>query len=205
MSWVRALQAENWNPPYRHEDDPAAILEGMLRGESGACRRCAFLLMGALLAAGIRSRVVIVTPGFEKSADSHCMVEFWFPKTREWILLDLTEHTLFKIDDQYLGLFKVFECLRQGRTLEFARRGVTCAPTPSNDCSQKVMRHIFVAKTNAVFDGFRAQLFGRRFEFVHCCDENAGPYPQRLKLMLTGAAGVLLVVGSSVMAVSINR
>src|SRR5205807_593877 len=122
-------------------------------GSSGACRRCAWLLVGILVALGITARLVCGAEGFEERLASHCMVEVWVPEMAKWVLLDPTLDTLFLVDHQAAGLYEVFDALRHHQSVTFDRRGSARLPAPSLAYYQRVLNHIFVARTNALFEG----------------------------------------------------
>src|ERR1700722_5290001 len=98
MKWVRGLQGDDkWRPPYRDLDDPDELLDSFQKGKSGGCRRCAIVLLAALVALGFKARLVGGTEGFDERLQSHCMVEIWVKEVKSWILLDPTLDTLLMV------------------------------------------------------------------------------------------------------------
>jgi hypothetical protein len=174
MKWVRALQSDHqWMPPYSDHDDPHRLLCQFELGTPGACRRFASFLTSTLVSFELNARLVGVTAGFSEGMGSHCMTEVWISELRKWVLLDPTLDTIFIIDNKPAGLFELFESLRSGRTVRFDRRGSLRMPAPSEAYYQQIMKHIFIATTNAFFDGYGVRPYGKkRLSFIHYCDDN---------------------------------
>jgi hypothetical protein len=196
MRWVREMQGRNWIPPYSDLDDPDELLDEMAAGKSGACRRCSQVLVGALLAMRLRARLVVGTPGFDQREVSHCLVEVWIGEMGKWVLLDPTFDTAFDLDGKPASLFEVYQAYREGeqQRLQFARRGSTFLPAPAHEFYRRVFRHIYIAKTNAIFEGYAVRLVPyKQIVFMHYCDGKTPPYPQRKKLcyLLAGPALVI--------------
>lgn len=205
MKWVRELQGDDkWQPPYRDVDDPNELLAQILGGQSGACRRCAFLLTGALVALGFRARLISCAAGFFESDDSHCMTEVWITELGKWVLLDPTHDVLFRIEGQLAGLYEVFSALRNGGAL-ILEQGQAAQRSPvSVDYYRVVLKHIFVARTNEFFQDHHDRLWGfRRTSYLHFFDETVPAYPQKRKSTLFALA-ITMIIFSAVALLSVE-
>jgi len=146
MRWVREMQGQNWIPPYEDIDDPGKLLDQMIAGYPGACRRCAHVLVGVLLAMGLRARLVAGTPGFDGREISHCLVEVWIGDIGKWVLLDPAFDTTFHLDGSPASLFEVYQAYRQGQQqrVQFDRLGSILKPAPTHEFYRGVFLHIYI-------------------------------------------------------------
>ena len=185
MRWVREMQGQNWDPPYQDIDDPHKLLDQMIAGHSGACRRCAHVLIGVLLAMGLRARLVAGTSGFDGREVSHCLVEVWIGDIGKWVLLDPAFDTTFHIDGKPASLFEVYQAYRHGQQqrVQFDRLGSILQPAPTHEFYRGVFLHIYVAKSNAIFEGYAVRLIPyKQIGFMHHYDHKMTRYPQYRKL-----------------------
>jgi hypothetical protein len=185
MRWVREMQGQNWDPPYQDIDDPHKLLDQMIAGHSGACRRCAHVLIGVLLAMGLRARLVAGTSGFDGREVSHCLVEVWIGDIGKWVLLDPAFDTTFHIDGKPASLFEVYQAYRHGQQqrVQFDRLGSILQPAPTHEFYRGVFLHIYIAKSNAIFEGYAVRLIPyKQIGFMHHYDHKMTRYPQYRKL-----------------------
>src|SRR5439155_4804970 len=83
----------------------------------------------------------------------------------------------------------------QAETISFDRNGSQRLPRPSIEAYKAFCGHIFVARTNALFDGYRVRAFGaRRISFAHLVSDGQEVYPEDRKRILFGCAALSFVV-----------
>lgn len=196
LQWVRRQQSQDpnmWKPPFPvNHEDPNRLLEEQRRGVPGSCRRFSYILLGALLSAGFDARVVCFTNRLfspNVQTQSHVVVEVWIEELGKWILLDPSFDTLIVIDGNVASAFELHQLvvLGQWQRLRFERNGSALEPHP-NPAAYMCCRHLFVALSNAIFDGYGVRLFGpRRINFLHY--SGVAPYPTLTKQILLGACG----------------
>jgi len=65
--------------------DPEVLLAQQQRGVPGACRRFAYVYLGALLSAGLNARVVSWDSGLhDRDSQAHTLVEVWIKELHTW-------------------------------------------------------------------------------------------------------------------------
>jgi hypothetical protein len=191
--WVRDQQSDSpdaWRAPYLDDsEDPKRLLEELHHGFRSACRRLSYILVGSLLSVGLEARVVYVGENFKDSGLNHTMVEVWIDGLKKWVLIDATFDTLILIDGVPASLVEVYFAAKSPtlHQISFQRDGSQHVPAPKWETYERVFKHIFIARTNAIFDGYRVALIGsRRISFLHLVDASNEPYPQRIKQMACG-------------------
>jgi hypothetical protein len=193
--WVRRQQSQDqsvWSRPVTvNHEDPHRLLQEQRRGIPGSCRRFCYILAGALLSAGLDARIVSFTSSLSRRrARRHVVVEVLIEELGKWVLLDPTFDTLVLVDGRLASALELQEVVVGGRlaAIAFERNGSTLAPHPKPEIYGHYCRHLFMAMSNAIFDGYSVRLLGRkRISFLHYSRE--GAYPQLRKQFLLGAGG----------------
>jgi hypothetical protein len=193
--WVRAQQPDHercWYPHRSETEDPERLLAEQRRGVPGACRRFSYILTGALLSAGLNARIAVFGKSFDQRTElSHSVVEVWCEELGKWVLLDATYDTLIMLDGLPASAFELYQALRTGNTsgISFDRAGSERKPVPRIQAYAGVCGHFFVAQTNAIFDGYRVRMWGkRRISFAHFAPNGEKRYPERTKRILFATA-----------------
>jgi hypothetical protein len=177
--------------------DPELLLAQQRRGVPGACRRFAYVYLGSLLSAGLNARVVSWDSSFyDRETRGHTLVEVWIEELHTWVMMDAMGDHEFLVDGRPASLIDVREAIVRGEpqrvTANHTSRGqVSLTLTP------EALRHIYVSRTNAVFDGYSVGVFTTRpISFLHYVDGVAEFYPQGYKRLLgvVGAGTCLLGV-----------
>lgn len=200
--WVRRQQSQDksvWSPTVKvNHEDPHRLLQEQLRGVPGSCRRFCYILTGALLSAGFDARVVSFTSALSRrGVRRHVVVEVLIEELDKWVLFDPTFDTLVLVDGKLASALDLNEAVVAGRldAIAFERNGSILAPHPEPETYGRCCRHLFMAMSNAIFDGYAVRVLGRkRMSFLHYSAE--ATYPQLRKELLLGAGGggVLLSV-----------
>ena len=198
--WVRHQQSQDksvWLPRARvNHENPHRLLKEQREGVPGACRRFSYILLGALLSAGFKARVV----GFastlnRRDSKQHAAVEVWLEELGQWVLLDPTCDTLVLVDGKVASAIDLHEAIVGGdlTRIAFQRNGGVLVPHPSPELYERFCRHLFVAMSNAVFDGHAVRIIGRkRIRFLHYSGEAAYPEFRKQLLLLAGGSGLFL-------------
>jgi hypothetical protein len=198
--WVRHQQSQDekvWLTPARlNHEDPHRLLEEQKEGIPGSCRRFSYILLGALLSAGFDARIV----GFANSLSRrgrqrHAAVEVWLEELGQWVLLDPTHDTLVLIDGRVASAIQLQEVIVTGGfdRIAFERNGGALEPHPKPEFYARYCRHLFVAMSNAVFDGYAVRIVGRkRIGFLHYSREAAYPKCRKELLLAAGSSGLFL-------------
>jgi len=77
----------------------------------------------------------------------------------------------------------------------FDRGGAALEPHPTAESYAKCCRHLFVAMSNAIFDGYAVRALGpKRIRFLHYSPEAAYPVLRKFVLLGVGGSGVFLSV-----------
>ena len=177
-------------------EDPEQYLEEQRRGLLSACRRFSYILNGALLTAGINARVVSVSGSLNRSTRlSHNLVEVWIEKRHKWILVDPTLDAFVLVNGEAASLLEVYAAAQPGakERISFDQHGSHYRLIPLEEY-RRYFRHIYVAGTNALFDGYRYGLLeSKRITFVHYSGPGIEPYPERKKELLL--AGLVVTAG----------
>ena len=189
-SWVRSLQSD---APAVWRDiadsaltDPSALMSEMKAGRSGACRRFAYILLGALLSDGFRARVVVAANGVRDGSACHNMTEVWLPSIRKWVLADATFDETYFVDGQPASILDLHNILLHEQEREFSVRkdGLGRPPQIRDEHAFLLLfRHIYALQTNAIFDGYHVTLLpsSKRLQFIHLVDSLSEPYPESRK------------------------
>jgi hypothetical protein len=193
--WVRIQQSQDeavWLHEARvNHEDPHQLLKEQRLGIPGACRRFSYILLGALLSAGFRARVVAFSSSLNRrDTRQHAAVEVWLDELAQWVLLDPTFDTVILVDGKLASAIDLHEAIAVGdlTRISFERNGGTLVPHPRAVSYQCSCRHLFVAMSNAVFDGHAVRMLGRnRISFMHYSRE--AEYPEFRKQLLLGAGG----------------
>jgi len=199
--WVRAQESDKQFyrqpgqqpvPTIDNTEEPERYLEQQRQGVRSACRRFSYILTGALLSLGINARVVSVSDSLNSSTVlAHNLVEVWIPKWDKWILVDPTVDAFVLVNGRPASLLEVYAAATCGQQagISFDQHG-SHYRLPPLDQYRSLFRHLYVARTNAIFDGYHYGLFGaKRIEFVHYVGPGIEPYPQHTKeLLLIGFA-----------------
>jgi Transglutaminase-like superfamily len=196
--WVRRQQSQDesvWLTPARaSHEDPHRLLRELKEGTPGSCRRFSYILLGALLSAGFEARIV----GFaislnRRNSRQHMVVEVWLEELGQWVLLDPTFDTLISVDGKVASAIELYEAIINGdlSRIAFGREDAALMPHPSLEVYDLHCRHMFVAMSNAIFDGYAVRIAGpRRIRFLHYGQKDA--YPEFRKQILLGVAGCSL-------------
>jgi len=193
--WVRGQQSQDrrlWARSSRkNHENPHRLLEEQRKGVPEACRRFSYILLGSLLSAGLDARIVCFTSSLRRPGlKSHVAVEVWIEELAQWVLLDPTYDTLVLVDGKLASALQLHDEIVSGRLdrISFERHGATAGPHPRGQCYTRYCRHLFVAMSNAVFDGYSVRLLGaKRIHFLHYSREAA--YPVRRRRLLLHLAG----------------
>ena len=134
---------------------------------------------------------------FRPGAKRHVVVEVLTEKLGKWVVLDPTFDTLVLVDGQLASALELHEAVVGGRisAITFERNGSALAPRPKPEIYGHYCRHLFMAMSNAIFDGYSVRLLGRkRISFLHF--SRKATYPQLRKQLLLGAGGSGLFLGA---------
>ena len=200
--WVRRQQSQDeamWSTPVKFDhENPHRLLEEQKSGIPGSCRRFCYILTGALLSAGFDARVVSFTSALiRRGGKRHVVVEVLIEELDKWVVLDPTFDTLVLVDGRVASALELQEVVVSGRfaAMTFERNGSTLAPHPKAEIYGRYCQHLFLAMSNAIFDGYSVRLLGRkRISFLHYSRE--ATYPQLRKQFLLGAGGSGLFLGA---------
>ncbi|HEY2119932.1 MAG TPA: transglutaminase domain-containing protein [Candidatus Acidoferrum sp.] len=160
-------------------EEPEKYLEQQRRGLRSACRRFSYILCGTLLSAGINARVVSLGSSLNPSTGkTHNVVEVWVEKRHKWMLTDPTIDAFVLVDGKPASLLEAYAAAQpcSHARISFDQHG-SHYRLPQPDEYRVYFQHLFVARTNAIFDGYRYGLLTlRRIEFDHYTDwdEKAG-------------------------------
>jgi|HubBroStandDraft_4_1064222.scaffolds.fasta_scaffold101213_2 hypothetical protein len=210
--WVRSLQSDSramWCAPFgRETEDPLRLLREIREGKPGSCRRFAYLLTGAALSVGLDARIVVASAHFDgRTPPHHCMVEVWAAELGKWVLLDPSFDATFCVDGQPATLLEVYFALQKGEVdrISLFRHGTSAPYLARVEYYRQAFKHIYVACSNAIFDGYHVSLVGKkRITFLHFVDLHVPPYPERRKqfLLVSGFVSLLLAMASLLYEVS---
>ncbi len=198
--WARNLQNNDpvvWSAPFTDDtEDPYRLLAEQKAGFHGACRRFSYILTSALLASGIEARLVHVAENFQDGGVNHTLVEAWIDSLGKWVLLDATFDTLLLIDHVPASAMDMIRAVEAhaANHVSFERNGSDSFPSPSWNTYQGMFHHLFVAKTNAFFEGYRlSPLASKPIRFLHFVDRYVAPYPQWQKDVMIAVASLCAV------------
>jgi len=206
--WVRSQEDDDVfyhskGPIIDGTEDPEEYLQQQRRRISGACRRISYIFTGALLSVGLNARLVTIAATLNRhSPTAHDLVEVWIEKSGKWILVDPTVDAFVLVDGQPASLLEVYDAAQPGskRNISLDQHGSTYRLVPIEKY-RNYFRHVYVARTNAIFDGYRYGILARRrIEFVHFAAQGIEPYPQRKKeflllgvMVFSGIAAVIII------------
>jgi Transglutaminase-like superfamily len=183
--------------PAENRVNPDILLAQQRRGVPGSCRRFAYVYLGSLLSAGLNARVVNWNSSFydRTSRGGHTLVEVWIEELHTWVLMDAMSDYEFLVDGRLASLIDVREAVVvRGEPHRVAAHHPSLGRV-SLELTPEVLHHIYVSRTNAVFDGYSvATLTTKPISFFHYVDQWAAPYPQNYKRVmgLVGAGALLL-------------
>ena len=203
--WVRDQESDtqyyNASEPFVDDtEEPARLLDEQRRGLRSACRRFSYIFTGALLSIGEDARIIVLTEDIYRPALSHVLVEVWIKELRKWVLVDPTVDALVLVDKHPASALEAYGAIRSGsgNRISFEQNGSRHPPPPVGEYA-RFFKHVFTARTNAIFDGYRYGLFRlRRITFAHFAGPGVELYPQRRKeeimvaFALASLAAVLL-------------
>lgn len=203
--WVRCQQSEAraaWvtERAIDHED-PHLLLHELRAGEPGACRRFSYTLLGALLSAGYDARFIVFASRLRRRrALFHAVVEVWIEEMDQWVLLDPTYDCIVLINGKVASAIELLLAVESGDPsgIVFERNGSILKPFPRLDFLNECCRHLFLARSNAIFDGYGVRIIGRkRIDFLHYSPRGT-KYPNSSKNILLGlilgCAGLSIVL-----------
>jgi hypothetical protein len=195
--WVRSQESDYQfyqaqGPLVDGTEDPEQYLQMQRRGIRSACRRFSYILVGSLLSVGIQARLVTVAPILDRDQGlPHALVEVRLQKQGRWVLVDPTYDAFVLVDGQPASVIEVHDAAQVGshRLISWDQHGFRHRLPPVEEYRSS-FRHIYVSKTNAIFDGYRYGVFVRhRIEFVHYVAPGIEPYPENKKELLLIALG----------------
>ena len=191
--WVRCQQSEAkaaWvtERAIDHED-PHLLLQELRAGEPGACRRFSYTLLGAVLSAGFDARFVVFASRLRRSrALFHAVVEVWIEEMHQWVLLDPTYDCIVLVNGKVASAIDLLLAVESGdpHCIVFERNGSVRKPVPKLAFLNQCCRHLFLARSNAIFDGYGVRIIGpKRIDFLHYSPRGT-KYPNASKKLLLG-------------------
>ena len=208
--WVRCQQSEAkaaWvtERAVDHED-PHLLLQELRSGEPGACRRFAYILLGAVLSAGFDARFVVFASRLRRRRVLfHAVVEVWIEEMDQWVLLDPTYDCIVLIHGKLASAIDLVRAVESGdpSSIVFERNGSLLKPVPKIAFLNQCCRHLFLARSNAIFDGYGVRMFGpKRIDFLHYSPCGT-KYPNGSKQLLIGLTIVCAVVSIAIWTLSV--
>lgn len=205
--WVRQQESDEqfYSQPGRDSspvlddtEDPQKYLEEQRRGVRSACRRFSYILTGSLLSQGINARLVALTANFDRSSSlSHNVVEVWLSPLNKWIVVDPTLDAFVLVNGNLASVLEIHNATRAGsrETISLDQHGSRYR-LPAMEPYRRYYEHVFVSRTNAMFDGYRYGFFAaKRITFAHYSGPGIEPYPEGTKriLLLALTVSVALV------------
>lgn len=198
--WVRRQQSQDARVwlirETKNHEDPHRLLAEQKDGKPGSCRRFSYIFLGALLSAGFEARIVSFASSLDRwKAKRHVGVEVWIDELEKWVFVDPTCDTTVRVQGTPASAIEVLEAVTDGHVdaLSFDRNGTMLEPHPTIDLYAMCCRHMFVATTNAVFDGYSVRMFGtNRIGFLHYSKESTYPQSRKRVLLATAASGLFL-------------
>jgi hypothetical protein len=202
--WVRCQQ-----PPQKaawittravDHEDPHQLLKEQHEGKPGACRRFCYILLGALLSAGFDARIVFFASGVRRHRVLlHAIVEVWIPELNQWVLLDPTYDCIVLIKGKVASAVDLYNAVESGDLNEvvFERNGSMLTPVPKLAFVSECCRHLFLALSNAIFDGYGVRITGpKRIHFLHYHSrgERYPTFSKRILLTLSSSCAILSIV-----------
>ena len=120
-------------------------------------------MVGAAEAAGLDARVVVATFTFWKSpgTEGHVMTEVWIPELKKWVLMDAMWDLTFTVNGVPASALEIYNSVRRNPGSISAIRSLSC-PYIDKRAFRREFTHLYVATTNALFDGYRVEFLGKR-------------------------------------------
>lgn len=206
--WVRRQQpdGESWRPhiiTFRERlqgdlEDPLLILAAQRDGAPAVCRRFSYLLVGAIESIGMQARLVIVSHDYYKSyVDAEVMTEIWIPELGHWVLMDAMPDVMYTVSDSPASALDVYDAVRTRQTARIKIIGYGGATRPVDErLTQREFKHVYIALTNALFDGYRVCFSCRKpISFAHLTTSYSPDYPSSQKKVALAASGIGLLFG----------
>jgi hypothetical protein len=199
--WVRRQQSQDhrvwFTPAGLTHEDPHRLLKEIREGFPGACRRFSYILLGALLSAGFDARIVGFTNSLNRrDSKQHLLVEVWLEELGQWVLLDPTFDALIIVGGKVASAIELHGAIADAdlSRITFARERGALKPHPRVELFELYCQHMFVAMSNAIFDGYAVRILGqRRIQFVHYSEKDK--YPDVLKYLLLVATCCSIFLG----------
>ena len=199
--WVRLQQpaGDSWKPHpvelrqrfYGDLEDPLLILAAQRHGAPAVCRRFSYLMVGAIESIGMQARVLLTCHDFWKSnTDGHIMTEVWIPELDQWVLMDAMWDVMYVVNGKPASALDVYNAARMHKATLVRVIRIDGSATPVNpNTLERMFKHIYVAMTNAFFDGYRVCFScDRAIAFAHLSNDYSPDYPDVQK-------GVAFVLG----------
>jgi hypothetical protein len=191
--WVRLQQPNgpSWQPhvPTLTErlkgdlDDPFWIIAAQRAGAWAVCRQFSYLMVAVAESAGMDARVVTVTSSFWKGAKyGHVMTEVWIPNLKKWVLMDAMWDVTYTVDGAPASALDVYDAVRLNGVYSVNEVGRHSCSSVDRIALQGEFRHLFIAMTNALFDGYGVRFFGKKtIWFAHLTTPQSPSYPSNAK------------------------
>ena len=205
--WVRGQESDEQfyghpgqqpSPMVDNTEEPEQYLEQQQRGVRSACRRFSYILTGALLSVGINARVVSVSDNLNAATiRGHNLVEVWIGKWNKWILVDPSLDAFVLVNGRPASLLEVRTAAASSSKVSISlyQHGSRYRLPPLNEY-RRLFQHVYVAQTNAIFDGYLyGLLVAKRIEYVHYAGPGIEPYPEHTKELLL--FGLVVSAGSA--------
>lgn len=194
----RALRASRVDIP--DLDDPAALLQMQSGGGMGGCRQFAYVLMGALQAAGFDARIVNVAEDVYDQSPNHTLVEVWIEQRRKWVLIDSMYDILYEVDGVPASVSELAIALRPGshaKVVADSGDSILRQLRPVPAYSREIYQHVYVASVVGLNDGLVVPFLGRAGKaFLHYSPEGMR-YPateKLISLLICACSGASLAV-----------
>src|SRR5262249_9194282 len=157
--------------------------------------------LGALLSAGFDARFVAFASRLRRRGVLfHAVVEVWIEEMDQWVLLDPTFDCIVLINGKVASAVELLLAVESGdpSCIVFESNGSVLKPCPDLDFVNECCRHLFLARSNAIFDGYGVRIIGRkRIDFLHYSPRGTR-YPNTSKHILLG-----LILGSAAFSIGL--
>ena len=202
LHWVRKQENDEQfhGPPKRPADDtedPETYLQGQKSGIYSACRRFAYIFTGALLSQGFKARVVSLVWNLDWHIPlTHNVVEVWVSSLGKWVVADPTFDAFVLVNGKPASALELHDAAEpdSASKISFDQHGATFRLPPLNTY-RKYFKHIFVSRTNALFDGYRFGFFARKkITFAHYVAPGLPLFPETQKQLMFCALFMSAVV-----------
>jgi len=206
MHWVRRQEndeqfygrpGERPRRPVDDTENPETYLQEQRRGIYSACRRFAYILTGTLLSQGLSARVISMGWGWNLYPRfGHNVVEVWVPSLGKWIVADPTFDAFPLVNGKPASALELHDAAEPNSTsrISFDQHGAIFRLPPLNTY-RKYYKHIFVSRTNALFDGYRYGFFARkRITFAHYVGPGLPAFPETEKNLMLCAVFISSLV-----------